>query len=245
MSYIPVVSTKLLYVDNLQSKDGRGFHIIEIENPEFKSSPGQFVMIQKETDSFQWSYPYMVLEHTANGFKIVATEHSSLYDCSPGDSIALWGANGKACELIGNEIFISEPATFHLILPLLRSVSDPELILYGDPDNVPEKLLPKNTIFIKDINEVIQHLEQIDSNLYTALNISNLENIASSKKESVLDRLTVFVSTRIGCGIGACRSCYLHSPDIKLGIPVCCHGPYLPYRSIDFSKDKNCFQTFI
>lgn len=256
MNYQPVIDTTILNVQEITARSGRGLRIIDIACPGFHSQPGQFVMIQKKDGGFQWSYPYMVYENTDQGLKVIAAPDASLGNAAAGTPIVLWGANGKACHLNRRDIFIAEPATLQLILPLVHSCAAPVLIVRGREDDAPLSLLPEDTRFMTDesqIRDVLLHCE--DASIYMALNIGTLEAIVPAQRadaagacdgeKAFTNRLFVFVSTQIGCGIGACKACYLHSPDIAMGIPVCCNGPYLPYTSIDFEKDRKCFQTFL
>lgn len=244
MSYIPVIDSTILSRQTVTAKDGRTLNILELSYPGFTYEPGQFVMIQKQNNGFHWSYPYMVYEATPQSLKIAASKTSSLFDSCPNDAVAIWGANGKACNPGEHSLFVAEPATFHLLAPLIRACNDPNLIILGSKDSVPEKLLPGKVRFIQDNTQAPEELYTDPSSVYMALNIPNLEAIMKEADASLKKRTTLFVSTRIGCGIGACRSCYLHSPNIQMGIPVCCNGPYLPYVTIDFEKDRKCFQIF-
>ena len=253
MSYLPVIDTHIVSVQNLFPIQGRTLQMIEIASPGFDSQPGQFVMIQKQDEGFAWSYPYMVFENTSNGLKVLASSQSSLWNIKAGASIALWGANGKACDLKGNEIFVAEASTLHLILPLVHHTQMPSLILWGKPLKPLSSCLPENTEFMDNGQAILQYLKNADANIYMALNLPVLEQIiplsenapAPSSLPELSQRLFIFASTQIGCGIGACKACYLHNPKLRMGIPVCCNGPYIPYTMIDFEKDKKCFQVFL
>lgn len=249
MNHLPVIDTYIESVENIWAAKGRHYQVITIASPDFSGLPGQFVMIQKQEGGFAWSYPYMILENTPGGLKVIATPMASLWNITAGAQIALWGANGRACPLTGCETFVAEPATFHLILPLIKHTTAPRLIIVGDPHELPAQLLPENTLFTTADSEVFHILETVDTPVYMALNIATMEAIIPQNNlqqpPAFVNRLFLFVSTQIGCGIGACKSCYLHSPDMAMGIPVCCNGPYLPYTSIDFQKDRKCFQVFI
>ena len=245
MSYLPVIETRITDVKPISAENGRSYHLIGISSPGFASLPGQFVMIQRLDGHFTWSYPYMVYENTPEGLNVLAAENSSLWTAGAGDKIALWGANGKACGLAGTEIFVAEPATAHLIFPLVHCADSQRLIICGGNAELPEELLPPQTSFISDFREIRQLLEGSGETIYMALNLSTLEQILSgAPSDSLAERIMLFVSTQVGCGIGACKACYLHSPDIQTGIPVCCSGPYLPYSRIDLEKDRKCFQVF-
>lgn len=244
MSYTPVIDSTILSRRDITSKSGRPLHLLELAYPDFSFEPGQFVMVQLQNQGFQWSYPYMIYKKTERGLEVLSSSHSSLYRCIEGDPIAVWGANGKGSLPAPSSVFITEAATFHLIAPLIEACKNPRLIFIGTEEMVPEVLAPSDTCYISDPSEISALLQNVDVEIYMALNLSNIEKIMENIKAELKNQIKIFVSTRIGCGIGACKSCYLHSPDINIGIPVCCNGPYLPYCEIDFEKDRKCFQTF-
>jgi len=244
MTYESVVDSFILNRQDFTAKDGRAFHLLELSYPGFQYAPGQFVMVQLQKQGFQWSYPYMIYQKTENGFQILATHTSSLFSAASGDSVAVWGANGKGCTLPESALFIAEAATLHLILPLTKACQNPHLILIGSAEMYSTDLLPEQISYMSDISAVTSCLANCKDKIYMALNMTALESILNNSNECRKKEMTIFVSTRIGCGIGACKSCYLHSPDINIGIPVCCNGPYLSLTSIDFEKDRKCFATF-
>lgn len=244
MSYIPVIDSTVLSTQIITSNDGRTFHLLELEYPEFTYEPGQFVMIQNQGDSFHWSYPYMIYEGTAHGLKVIAADGSSLFPLEIGSKIAIWGANGTGHQPSGHAAFVAEPSTLHLLTPLLHACAAPSLIVIGSKDSVPGEWIPAGTRFVSDGADCVKLLAAESDTIYMALNLMVLEAVMGNADKALKKQTLIFVSTRIGCGIGACKSCYLHSPDIHVGIPVCCNGPYLPYSMIDFEKDRKCFQTF-
>lgn len=243
-NYLPVFDSRVISLQEMIAKDGRTLHALELEYADFYYQPGQFVMIQNQGDGFHWSYPYMIYRKTNRGLIVIAAQDSSLFSLEPGARISIWGANGIGCPIIKETIFVAEPATLHLIAPLVHACSSPTLILIGSENSVPEDLCPTNTYFVSDEGKVQPYLKNELETIYMALNVPVLEKILNCTDHSLKERTKIFVSTQIGCGIGACKSCYLHSPDIKIGIPVCCNGPYLPFSMIDFEKDRKCFQTF-
>ncbi|WP_270813416.1 hypothetical protein [Hungatella effluvii] len=242
--YIPVLDSTVLSVQVMTADDGRPLHLLELEYPDFTYEPGQFVMIQNQGDGFHWSYPYMIYEATDRGLKVIAAKNSSLFSLSTGAETAIWGANGIGCAPGTNAVFVAEPATIHLLAPLIHACATPTLFLIGSQSAVPKELLPSVAHFVSDGAQALKHLMDGSDPIYMALNVPVLESIMNCAADSLKERTMVFASTRIGCGIGACKSCYLHSPDIQMGIPVCCNGPYLPFNMIDIDKDRKCFQTF-
>ncbi len=256
MSCSPVFETTILSSQLFTAKNGRKFQLFTLACPDFTYQPGQFIMVQEQGEGFCWSYPYMVYHSTAEGPQIIAGASSSLFGHQAGDRIAFWGANGRACQIGKKGRFITEPAMLPLILPLIRACANPDVLILGEKEEVPLELLPDQTLFLPASGNAWEHWfssEMYDKEnktgaeapVYMALNLPGLEMVMPKISPALAEHVFVFASTQIGCGIGACKACYLHSPEIHLGIPVCCHGPYLPYLSIDFAKDKKCFETII
>lgn len=243
MEYKKVLDSKIMKKETITSKDGRSFSLIELSYPGFSCRPGQFVMIQTPDDGFQWAYPYMIYSSAADSFSVLAPTNSSLSDRDTGSKQVVWGANGTGITDKVPSLMIAEPATFFLIAPLCHSFPDQELVILGEEASVPAALCPKKTLYVKNTEELALKMEQAET-IYLALNIGTLEALMNDQTASVKDKSYVFVSTQIGCGIGACRACYLHSPDLQSGIPVCCNGPYMAYQRIDFETDRNCFLTY-
>lgn len=240
----PVTDAEILSVQSFTAESGREFRCFTLACPDFSARPGQFIMVQEQGDGFYWSYPYMVYRCTPQGPQVIAGKSSSLFVHPAGDKVALWGANGKGCALAEHTIFVAEPSTLSLILPLVLACANPELILVGNKEDVPAELLPAQTVFLSRADRIREKCEVSSAPVYMALNLPVLEEIMKDAPAGLAERAFVFASTQIGCGIGACKACYLHSPDLHMGIPVCCSGPYLPYTAIDVEKDRKCFQIF-
>ena len=58
-------------------------------------------------------------------------------------------------------------------------------------------------------------------------------------------RTRIFTGVKVGCGIGACRGCYIDSSALPQGIPVCQEGPFLPAMSIDYEKDQKFLAHYL
>ena len=127
--YIPVLDSTVLSVQVMTADDGRPLHLLELEYPDFTYVPGQFVMIQNQGDGFHWSYPYMIYEGTDRGLKVIAAKNSSLYPLATGAETAIWGANGIGCAPGTNAMFVAEPATIHLLAPLIHACTTPTLLV--------------------------------------------------------------------------------------------------------------------
>lgn len=243
MSYKEVHNSKIVNKKTYTAKDGRSYSMLELTYPNFSYTPGQFVMIQTPDDGFNWAYPYLIYDSSPDSVTVLARERASVFKREAGNKEIVWGANGTG---LTNPpaLIITEPAAFFLAAPICKSYPEATLILIGDKASVPEELCPDQTVFLTEINEICSNIEAADQ-ICLMLNLGTLEPLMSQVSETARKKTNLFVSTQIGCGIGACRACYLHSPEMQAGFPVCCNGPFLPYNQINFEVDRNCFTTFI
>ena len=240
-----IVETRVLEVRELGGPGKRRWKEILVEYPEISFGPGQFVMIRMDCGPTCWAYPYMLQKRTDQGFAVCAVEHSSLYEAQPGTPLVVWGANGRAVRPGADTVVLSQSDTWFLAAPFLEAEPRCRQIVLCDP--MDREFLGKNPSVrpMESVEEMARELEQTRPGaVAAALNIPVL-----LKLTAVWDRpqhlpFDVFAATRISCGVGGCKSCYLHSQSIRLGIPVCCSGPYLPYERVDFETDRRCFHTF-
>lgn len=241
MEYKTVLDTKILSRTE-RTGCGQNWVVFEIVYPGFTFSPGQFVMIRGGSNTFNWSYPYMVQGATEEGFTIVSQPGGALYGCCPGDAVVVWGALGNPPA--GGELtLVAQPESYHFVAPLLKLAGAKTLVMVGGeaPEAIPGGVTVVNAAGPKEASQV---LSEDGGRAALALNLPELMATMANVPDALKKDALVFAYTKMGCGIGACRGCYLHSPDIKTGIAVCCEGPYLPYTKIDFETDKNCFQVF-
>lgn len=245
MNRYTVLDTQILKKEQKETKDGRIFEFLEIAYKDFSFLPGQFVMIRQETSSFQWAYPYMILKATAEGFLITAVPHSSLFSCPSGTEVAVWGANGRGIFLSSPAILICEAATAFLTAPFVHAFPDCKMLFYGTPSSSIKEFCPEDISYSSSTQDLLSDISLSEAPVIAALNYPLLKPLLESADDTLKSRITVFAATEIACGIGACRGCYLHSPDIKAGFPVCCEGPYISCTKINLSTDAKCFHYFI
>lgn len=239
-----VIETTIIGKKICHSKDGRSHEIHEIAYDGFQFLPGQFVMIQVKADAFDWSYPYMILDKTNSGFTVIAVKRSSLYGKNQGTDLILWGANGRGLQIPASCTMVTEAATCFLTAPIATADPSCHLFYYGTPESAIPEICPSQTAYHRSLREIAGILEQGTEPVYMALNLPTLKELMEDASSSLKARTTVFAAVDMACGVNACKGCYLHSPSIAVGIPVCCHGPYLPYTEIDFAADEKCFHYF-
>lgn len=241
MSLLPVIESKITDAEIFTAEDGRCLKRLHIKVQDFQGEAGQFVMIRRESGGFHWAFPYMIQDFTAQSLEVLASRDASLFPAQAGESVALWGANGQGYKFSAEDHFLAEPATVHLILPLLKKLPEVKFHILGKEGSFPAELLPSVPVFSEDMTVPVREYNKTAGKIFMALNIETAERILPLLTEDRKQETFFFVAAQMSCGIGACRSCYLHSPDIQTGIPVCCNGPFIPLNSIDFAADKKIF----
>lgn len=244
MNKYDIINTATLNREALKSADGRRLEIHEIAYEGFDFIPGQFVMVQVVSRSFEWAYPYMVLCKSDSGFKVTATPRSSLYGLNPGTPLTVWGANGRGLSIDSPVTLVAEASTLFLTAPFFHTGPDHSLIYIGKEDSFINNLGTIHKTIVSSCSEASHMLTDTEGTIIIALNYSNIREVMDTASDSLKARTEIFASTTIACGVGACKGCYLHSPDIQSGFAVCCEGPYLPYNRIDFDTDEKCFHYF-
>lgn len=240
-----IIETRVLEVRELGGPGKRRWREILVEYPEISFGPGQFVMIRKDCGPTCWAYPYMLQRSTDRGFTVCAVENSSLYEAEAGTPLVVWGANGRAVRPGVDTVVLSQSATLFLAAPFLEAEPRCRQIVLCDPADRNFLESSPSILPVESVEEMARELELARPGaVVAALNVSVLLELAAAWNRPQNLPFDVFAATKISCGVGGCKSCYLHSRSIRLGIPVCCSGPYLPYERVDFEMDCRCFHTF-
>ena len=252
-----VIESKILGIRKLPGPSGRVYQEIRIEYPDMTFLPGQFVMVKKALGPTHWAYPYMIQESGENEITVYAVPGASLYDTESGIPLLVWGANGRGIAADQNTVVISQAGTAFFATPFLNQVKGIRHILIGGHKE--DVFLSKyaNTSAADSTEEAaalaasaIKLRSSENVKLLFALNVSESRRLLELVREAGDSRLTadgsiqILAPTRINCGVGGCKGCYLHSKELKLGIAVCCSGPFLPGEKIDFEADQRCFHVF-
>ncbi len=235
------------FVSGVKPLNGPGGRIYQEIRVGYKGAafrPGQFVMIRRNQGPTDWAYPYMIQDADPEGYTVYATAGTSLFNAKPGLPVVIWGANGTGVEADRDTLVVSEEATFFFASPFLKGAPEcrhgvlcgTEAGIFGEMGN----------LVLADSEEALAGyvLGGNYKKVVAALNIATLQKLVASMEEFDTSRLWVFASSQISCGVGACKSCYLHDRDLPLGISVCCNGPFLKYQKLDFEADRRCFRVF-
>ena len=230
--------------------DGRKYAELEIAFDDFNFKPGQFMMIKTTNMGVNWSYPYMIINKSEKGFRVIAKEDTSIFNYGLESKVTVFGPGGKGVEIEDEGyIVVAEGATYPLVSSFVKNSDGKceKVIFVGKENEVqfPVSDEEHGEVYFEDINKASEFINNAASKkIIIALNLDTLLPLMEKVQEDKKDNILVFVSTKMGCGVGACRGCYIHSPEVKTGISVCCEGPFMPYKIIDFEVDKKCFQTF-
>ena len=244
MNRYEIVHTKTLGKKLCKSADGRRLEIHEIAYEGFDFLPGQFVMIQIASRNFEWAYPYLILCKSDSGFKVTAAARTSLYGMEPGTSLVVWGANGRGIQTEPSVTLVAEAATIFLTAPFLHAAPNCSMIFIGKKESVVSDMAPSAVTVVSSCDEASSLLAKTEGAVIMALNYPTVMEVMAGSEDRLKERTQIFASTPMACGVNACKGCYLHSPDLRSGFPVCCEGPYLPYNRIDFVTDEKCFHHF-
>lgn len=243
MKKTSVVDTSILAKTHIAGPEGRCYALVEIGYQNLQCEPGQYVMVKRLDLGFQWSYPHLVYDTGEASFRVIVSEQAKLYAARKGDAVQVFGANGKGVKLEEGAMLVAEPSTYFLMAPLAKAASGATLLCVGGEVKpfVSEQV---QMVCECDLSELTCRLAEAKGPVAMALNPPVLRRLMENALPELQERTWVFASTEIGCGMNACKGCYLHSPEVRQGISVCCEGPYMPYKRIDFKTDEKCFHLF-
>lgn len=229
---------------------GKKLAYLEIRGEEISFLPGNFLMMRREARPDEWAFPYMIAGKTPEGFGVYAREDSPLYPAAAGDEVLFWGPSGKGIskeEGRGCALLVQEPAAYLAVSLALAYGEEGRIAVLKEEGKVEENSffsrLPIPFSWVGPA-QAAEWLSRQDGNIYAAASPTLLQPIFESVPEEIIGRTYAFANTKIGCGTGACKGCVLHHPDYPAGIPVCCSGPFLPYREIDWKLDAACIFPF-
>lgn len=240
-----VVKSLVLQKRNFCTKENRNFVEMELLCPNFSFKPGQFVMVRINAPGVHWAYPYMVQKTTEKGFVVAAHQRAALAAAQTGTALCFWGPSGRAVSLDENTSFVAQAATTFLIAPLVQAMPGCKLFIVGGSGYTTYAGEAPVVQLVKSGKSAAQSLQTAKGDIITALNVDVLEEFMGHLPQNLHSKTSIFASTNVACGIGACKACHLHNKNLPLGIAVCCAGPFVPWQSVDISQDKKCFHQFL
>lgn len=240
MSYIK--DTVLLSARTFAGADGATWKECLVAADSAGFEPGQFLMVASMYGTgVHWPSPVMIQRLDAKGVCVWLHPNSPLYELRDGDAVTIWGPNGKGAPVQGEFSVLCDAKGFLLAAPLLRAWPErcKGVYLTGSyhaesaafagmrpaPVAAPEELPDAKTLVIALPLEELAHWKAA----------------AAGKAE----RCVVFTGAKVGCGVGACRGCFIHSGPVSTGIAVCQEGPFLPIETVDYAKDQNFLGHYV
>lgn len=247
---IQVFDTKIKNVSRKNTANGRSYAVVTIELAGIDFQPGQFMMIQAKDKEVRWGYDYMILSADPDSVTVIAPLQSDLYQQFPGNEIAAWGPRGTG-PLVSGEgpaVLVASPATYASVLPFILNETDRcRLLLLVSQDPQQELSVMGEQISsacIPSVDSLCVALEGMDeSQILVALNPEEMLEYSKFAADDVRKRTWMYMPTQIGCGIGGCTGCVVHSPDAPFGIKICEEGPFLPLCKTDITADIHSFIT--
>ena len=211
-------------------------------------APGQYVMAARKKKEFPWPSPLMIQEKRRDGFLVYIHQRSPLWEVSVCEMLTLWGPCGKGVEIKRPYIAISDPAGYLFVEPVVRGLPGcvRQYIIGRKPERE-ERRLGREIRFVCGLEEIWEE-ERLgepgeDRDWLAALPFALANQWKEEAPESIRARTMIFTGVKVGCGIGACRGCYIHGEG--QGIPVCQNGPFLPVETIDYKKGQKFLAHFI
>jgi len=224
----------------------RRYACIEIPYPFEGLKPGQFLMIQAQLSNVNWAYPFLVQRVGAGACTVLATVSTRLYHAQIGCALTVIGpcGNPNTVEDTGMFMVLTEPACYFLTLPFFEKANGfTNLLWLGQEKYEPFWGERTKVESIVAVDQAVERALKIGGRLVVALNPPKLEPVVKALQQAKALDCLVFAPTKMGCGIGACRSCAMHSQQVRSGILTCCEGPYMPLSTFDFDTDRKCFIT--
>ena len=212
--------------------------------------PGQFLMVKTCDGEVRWGYPYLIEEAGPESVTVLALARSDLYRQLPDSEVAVWGPRGRGplADGDGTVILVAQPATVDRILPFLRSTSHRcrLLLMVGENPQGNCQLFNEqiSTVCINGVEPLCVALEGMDdSQIIAALNPREMLEFRNFAPREIQQKAWMFMPTKIGCGIGACVGCVVHSSEAPFGIKICEEGPFLRLDRVDLEADIHSFVT--
>lgn len=222
--------------------------LVTIALKDVSFQPGQFLMAKTCDREVCWGYPYQIQEAGADTVTVLAPIRSDLYRQFPDSEVTVWGPRGRGplAEGNGTVILVAQPATFDRVLPFLRSASQRCRLLLMVGDNPQGNCYFLNeqisTVCMNGVEPLCVALEGMDdSQIIAALNPKEMLEYSNFATEDIRQKTWMFMPTKIGCGIGACTGCVVHSSETSFGIKICEEGPFLRMDRVDLEADIHSF----
>lgn len=257
MKKIKTRDTAVLSCVRRTGADGRVWTEAEIAWEKMEFVPGQYVMAAEKKNAVSWPSPLMIQKKTERGFTVIIHENSPLKNVRETEGITVWGPSGTGPDLtsVCDFVLVSDRAGLILNLPFLYGKPEACKGIYmvgacGVQNCEPWLNLCKKSgipVFDGMTPEDILKEEALKKTelILAALPLPLVSVWSHAGREELAEKTRIFTGVKIGCGIGACRGCYIHTKENPQGTAVCQEGPYLQMSAVNYEQDQNFLTHFI
>lgn len=247
---IRVSDTVVVETVHTTLEDGHRCALVRIALESVRFAAGQFMMVKTCDAPVRWGYPYSIQSTDGASVTVLASENSDLYRQPAGAAVAAWGPRGKGpLPEQGAFVLVAEPATYGFVSTFVHNHADRcslVLMLGGGASHAGQPMERHvNAAYPYDMEALCTALEGMSETVVAALNPHHMQLFGQLASDELSARTHMHVPTKIGCGIGGCTGCVIHSPTSDVGIKICEEGPFLPFPRIDIETDLACFVTVL
>ncbi len=229
-----------------QGLDGQTWKklVISWNNPAFE--PGQFLMVERFLPGQNAPAPsaLTIQDIAPDGFEVLVHPNSPLYSLDKGDGVVVWGPCGRRAPIACDYTLLTDDAGSILVAPLANKMNDCQNIYVLGKAQSAKQVFRSNPVHRISSFDEIPDLSNANL-LVVALPLELMAQWKRQVSSQLEQKSVVFVGAKVGCGIGACRGCFIHSKDDPCGIPVCQCGPFMPLKDIDYAKDQNSLGHYV
>lgn len=253
MSKMTIKDCNVLVIERRMGADGRVWAEAEIQWERSDFISGQYIMAAEKKHDVNWPSPLMIQKKTDNGFLVLIHENSPLADLEMGDGLTVWGPCGRGLDIEENKSYaaICDGKGVLLLMPFLNALKGKCIGIYmtSHCEGSWKSQWENSSIPVFEamtIEKIVQQERVRKAELILAAVPLETVSVWKKQQDSFLEKKTkIFTGVKIGCGLGACRGCYIHTQDNPQGIAVCQEGPYLSMDTIDYFRDQNFLTHFV
>lgn len=255
MAGIEVREAVVLSCKGFIGMDGQYWKEAQISWSKPEYVPGQYVMVARKVSGERWPSPLMIQGKTREGLVVWIHSTSPLARIQEQEAVTVWGPSGMGLELERDYLLVSDEAGSLLTHPFLENAEGCRgSYILGKTSGIARQK-DARVVKVEGIEELVEVWKQNDGipvsgfsdevDIIVAVPLAIVDRWKKQMPDSVLARTRIFTGVKVGCGIGACRGCYIHDRNGGQGVPVCQEGPFLPLESIDYERDQNFLMHFI
>ncbi len=242
-----ISDTKVLSCAPVKGVDGAMWKCVEIEAPGISFAPGQYIMAAAKIGAVNWPSPLMIQQASACGVIALIHPNSPLYVLEEGALVTVWGPCGTGIA-VGEEstVLLTDGPGWLLVAPYAKAYpSQCTALLYGAAatSGMHEGISVSSIDSFAKVSQ--EETVKSAARVIVALPLKELSQLLSALPKDIAGKVSVFVGTRVACGLGACKSCFITGGGVSYGIAVCKEGPFLKAPDIDFARDQDSLLHYV